>query len=202
MAYGVVLAGLILLGLGLGMCSQPAVEACQELLARFSSGVLPAPWSRRKTAALDCLFPQSAGALPCPLFHLISDSPDQVIAAVRRLGAGQDRGAVPALLLLLSDCVDSQHPGWRDIAESATEALGQIGDRRALPLLLRLENVRGIGIIPVIRQAISQIEPRSSLLRPGRTGLEPPETLLRSARNKDLPHDPALLVRPLEPGAA
>jgi hypothetical protein len=74
------------------------------------------------------------------------------------------------------------------------EALTKIGDRRALPILYRIENVRGIGFITNIREAIAAIEPQTSLLRPGSADL-PPETLLRPVQSRVGPDEPALLLR-------
>jgi len=106
-----------------------------------------------------------------------------IIKAARTLGDARDATAVPSLLLVLERCVDTQQPGWRDIAEALAEALGKIGDGRALPLLVRLENVRGIGFIPSIRGAIAEIEPQSSLLRPGSAVPADHAVLLRSVRS-------------------
>jgi hypothetical protein len=69
-----------------------------------------------------------------------------------------------------------------------------IGDRRALPLLYRIENVRGIGFISTIREAIAAIEPQTSLLRPGSADLLP-DTLLRPVQARMEPEEPKLLLR-------
>jgi len=96
---------------------------------------------------------------------------------------------------VLESCVSYQPLGWREIAVASTDALAQIGDPRSLPLLRRLETVRGIGLIPNIRHAIAIIDPQANLLRaeyglnavpeyllrPAKEIAEAPETLLRSA---------------------
>ena len=50
-------------------------------------------------------------------------------------------------------------------------------------MIARLENVRGIGFIPSIRNAIAEIEPQSSLLRAGSADDSQQEMLLRPARS-------------------
>jgi hypothetical protein len=115
-----------------------------------------------------------------------------VIEAAEKLGAARDTTAVPALLWVLEECVVVQRPGWCEVAEALANALGQIGDARALPLLYRLDNVCGIGLIPSIRQAIAVIEPQSVLLRPGSPD---PQTLLRPAQTRSPETDPAILLR-------
>ncbi|MCS6777515.1 MAG: HEAT repeat domain-containing protein [Chloroherpetonaceae bacterium] len=126
--------------------------------------------------------------------HLLGDYPPYVIEAARALGETRDPTAVPALLRVLEQCVDMQRPSWREIAEAIIDALAQIGDRRALPLLYRIENVRGIGLIPCIREAIAAIEPQTSLLRPG-CPQSLSEALLRPARHQPECEEPALLLR-------
>jgi HEAT repeat protein len=118
-----------------------------------------------------------------------------VIEAAEKLGEAQDTTAVPALLLVLEDCVNVQRPCWRDVAEALIHALARIGDRRALPLLYRLETVRGIGVISTIRSAIATIEPQTSLLRAGSADDSVPESLLRPASALEAESDPALLLR-------
>ena len=100
---------------------------------------------------------------------LYTDHAPNVAVAARRLADAKDRSSVPALCAALEQCVNAQRPGWRDAAASISDALSQIGDGRALPLLRELENVRGIGFIPHVRSAIARIEPQASLLRPGQT---------------------------------
>ena len=132
-----------------------------------------------------------------PLLH--GEYSPYVIEAAEALGRERDMTAVPALLVVLQRCVDEQRPGWRDVAEALVKALAGIGDRRALEPLYRLENVRGIGIIPAIREAIAAIEPQTSLLRPGSIDGALSETLLRPAQGiPESDADPALLLRALE----
>ena len=90
-----------------------------------------------------------------------------VILAAERLGEARDTTAVPDLMSALERCVETQPPGWSECAAALANALARIGDRRALPLLYRLDNVRGIGLIPAVRNAIAAIEPQTSLLRAG-----------------------------------
>ncbi|HLK61152.1 MAG TPA: HEAT repeat domain-containing protein [Chthonomonadaceae bacterium] len=120
-----------------------------------------------------------------------------VIEAAEKLAEERDTTAVPALLTALQRCVDQQRPGWSEVAEALVKALARIGDRRALALLYRLENVRGIGIIPSIREAIAAIEPQTSLLRPVSAEGSLPETLLRPAQGvTPSENDAVLLLRP------
>src|ERR1041385_3638572 len=118
-----------------------------------------------------------------------------VIDTAVRLAEERDVTAVPALIIALQRCVDQQSPGWREVAEALVLALARIGDRRALNLLYRLENVRGIGIIPSIREAIAAIEPQTSLLRPGSADDALTETLLRPAHSTPTPDNDAVLDR-------
>lgn len=111
--------------------------------------------------------------------QLTGNFPEFIIQAAEQLGCHRDFSAVPALMRALEECVDVQRPGWRDVAESLVRSLAAIGDRRSLPLLQRLENVRGIGLIPIIRSSIDSIEPQTSLLRPGSATGAPCDLLLR-----------------------
>ena len=120
-------------------------------------------WSRQLRTAKERETPLAASLIP----QLYGAYPPYVIEAAEKLGESKDRTAVPALMHVLEQCVDSQRPGWRDVAAALADALAAIGDGRALDLLYRLENVRGIGFIPNIRNAIAVIEPQAVLLRAG-----------------------------------
>ncbi|MDE2126139.1 MAG: hypothetical protein KGJ62_06080 [Armatimonadetes bacterium] len=133
--------------------------------------------------------------------QLLGDYGPFVIDAASRLGMANDPTAVPVLMRALDQYVEAQRPGWRDVAEEIVQALGKLGDRRALPLLRRLETVRGIGFIGALRAAIASIEPQTSLLRPG---VHAVHTLLRPSRSALERADRDELVRPtaeLEAGA-
>ncbi len=119
-----------------------------------------------------------------------------VIEAAGRLGEARDMTAVPALMELLEGCVNHQNPGWRDVAAAVADALAQIGDVRSLPHLKRLENVRGIGLIPNIRKAIAIIEPQANLLRPGPDEDNVPQNLLRPAQSTT--EEPSLMLRAVD----
>ncbi len=121
-----------------------------------------------------------------------------VIEAAERLGEARDVSAVPALIVALEHCVETQRPGWRDRAAALADSLGRIGDRRALPLLYRLDNVRGIGLIPAVRNAIASIEPQTSLLRAGSADNVPPQSLLRSVAQRPETEEAAILLRSAE----
>ncbi|MCW3100963.1 MAG: hypothetical protein JWL77_6581 [Chthonomonadaceae bacterium] len=117
-----------------------------------------------------------------------------VVEAAERLGAARETTAVPALMHVLEQTVNTQPPDWCETAEALVIALGKMGDRRALPLLQRLSNVRGIGLLTVVHEAIDRIEPETSLLRPGSADDLPREILLRPAES--CPEtDPATLLR-------
>ncbi len=126
---------------------------------------------------------------------LCTDHAPNIIRAAEKLGEARDSSAVPALMHTLEDVVDVQSPQWREAAVALVAALERIGDRRALPLLNRLENVRGIGLIPAIRHAIAAIEPQTSLLRPG-VDQDAPRSLLRPAMSTEA--DSTILIRPAE----
>jgi hypothetical protein len=140
---------------------------------------------------------EASDTVLCLVQELKSDYNPDAIAAAQRLGEQRDMSAVPSLIAVLETCVDEQRPGWCDVAAAIADALAAIGDRRALAVLYRLETVRGIGLIPSIRNAIAIIEPQTSLLRPGGLGYEPPQILLRATRTGGL-DDHALLLHPQE----
>jgi len=125
---------------------------------------------------------------------LYGDFKPYVIEAAEKLGAARETTAVPALMHVLEQTVNTQPPDWCDTAEALVVALGKMGDRRALPLLVRLSNVRGIGLLTVVNEAINRIEPETSLLRPGSADDLPRDLLLRPAAS--CPEaDPTLLLR-------
>lgn len=117
-----------------------------------------------------------------------------IVEAAERLGGAREAAAVPALMHVLEQTVNTQPPDWCYTAEALVVALGKMGDRRALPLLHRLSNVRGIGLLTVVHEAIDRIEPETSLLRPGSAEDLPRETLLRPAESCP-ESDPAILLR-------
>ncbi len=129
--------------------------------------------------------------------QLKSDSVPCVVQAAQKLGDAKDLSAVPVLCAALETSVNAQRPGWRDASAALADALAQIGDARALPLLYKLENVRGIGFIPNIRSAIARIEPHANLLRPGtQSDTDREQSLLRPLPNRDSIEPPAQLLRP------
>ncbi len=194
---------LFVLGIALGGLSSLSSEAWAALTCGVGS-VGVGVWLRRKTArwlresrALRAdQTSELAETLTPQLFGAYSD---YVIEAAERLGAARDASAVPALMCVLERWVDAQRPGWREVSETLANALAQIGDRRALALLYRLENVRGIGFIPSIRGAIAAIEPQTSLLRPGSADFLIHETLLRPAQGRLANEEAAVLLRALPP---
>ena len=121
-----------------------------------------------------------------------------VIEAANQLAEARDATAVPVLITALEQCMENQPPGWSERASALANALARIGDRRALPLLYRLDNVRGIGLIPAVRNAIAAIEPQTSLLRPGSIHDVPPHTLLRSVKQRPDAKEAAILLRSAE----
>lgn len=133
--------------------------------------------------------------------HLFGDYSPYIIEAAEQLGAAKDMTAIPALMQALENCADAQRPGWREVAEVLVQTLAQIGDARALPLLYKLENVRGIGFIPAIRTAIAGLEPQTSLLRPGSADdTLAPVTLLRPMKHRMNEQEKELLLRATESG--
>ena len=125
---------------------------------------------------------------------LYGDYTPYIVEAAERLGESREATAVPALMYVLEQTVNTQPPGWRDTAEAMAVALGKMGDRRALPLLYRLTNRRGLGLLTAVHEAIDRIEPQTSLLRPVSADDLPTETLLRPAEF-GAESDPALLLR-------
>lgn len=127
-----------------------------------------------------------------PMLH--GDYTPYVVEAAQRLGDARETTAVPALMYVLEQAVNTQPPGWCDRAEALAVALGKMGDRRALPLLYRLTNWRGIGLLTAVHEAIDRLEPQTSLLRPGSADDLPTETLLRPA-DRGPESDSTLLLR-------
>jgi hypothetical protein len=158
------------------------------LLWRTGSG-----WTQQHRIHRACkrISPLAEAEIP----QLLGDYSPYIIEAAAKLGEARDTTAVPALLGVLEIWVNAQRPGWGDVAEALIQALERIGDRRALPLLNRLLNVRGIGILPAIRSAIAAIEPQTSLLRPGCSESAAPEWLLRPIKDDFAESNPALLLR-------
>jgi hypothetical protein len=177
---------LLLMGIALGGLAVFTSEVAEHLAAWmgvFSGGLwlrcAGQRWRRQRE-----LRPTQPSELAAELTqHLTGNYTPYVIEAAEKLGEARDVTAVPALVQVLERCVDTQHPGWRDVAEAVANALARIGDRRALPLLYRLETVRGIGFIPSIRNAIAEIEPQTSLLRAGSADAEQQKVLLRPVRS-------------------
>jgi hypothetical protein len=132
--------------------------------------------------------------------RLQENHPLNIITAAQKLGAARDVTAVPDLMDALERCVETQPPGWSECAAALANALARIGDRRALPLLYRLDNVRGIGLIPAVRNAIAAIEPQTSLLRAGSAFDVSPDSLLRSVQARPDANESAILLRSGERG--
>ena len=164
------------------------------ILLTYLFGILGKRWYRKRRLAED---ERSPLALRLTSDLLGNQSPD-IIEAAELLGESRDVTAVPILILALERCIEAQPPGWSERATALAKALGQIGDRRALPLLYRLDNVRGIGLIPAVRNAIAAIEPQTSLLRPGSAEGMTPELLLRPMGMRSDPEEAHTLLRSQE----
>ena len=133
------------------------------------------------------------------VLELRGEYPPYIIEAAEQLGKARDRAAVPALIHVLEQAAENQRPGWRDVAASVADALGAIGDGRALDVLYRLENVRGIGFIPNIRRAIAIIEPQAVLLRASSASDSVQSALLLRPARGGGESDKSLLLRAAEP---
>ena len=155
-------------------------------------------WSRQLKTAKERETPLAAALIP----QLYGAYPPYVIEAAEKLGESKDRTAVPALMHVLEQCVDSQRPGWRDVAAALADALASIGDGRALDLLYRLENVRGIGFIPNIRNAIALIEPQAVLLRAGSADDAVQAAMLLRPASGSKEREAGLLLRPVDSEAS
>jgi hypothetical protein len=191
---------LLLLGAALGGLTIVTSELCERFMDWMGMfGGVPTPGNsrRRWRNSRDLRRTPPSQQTAARIEQLMGNHPPYVIEAAKELGDSQDAAAVPALLEVLERCVDTQHPGWRDVAEVVVDALARLGDRRALPLLYRLETVRGIGFIPSIRNAIAEIEPQTSLLRAGSADAELQKALLRPAR-ADAEDGATMLLRSVE----
>lgn len=203
-AYLMIGIGLSLLVAGLCLNGLPSLPPREWPLASLLSGLslvgvsvwlqrIGQHWVRRRQVPRASRSESTFASTLTP--QLYGEYSEYVIEAARQLGEARDLTAVPALLYVLEECVNEQRPGWRDVATALANALSTIGDRRALPLLYRLDNVRGIGLIPAIRDAIAAIEPQSSLLRASGTDAMFADTLLRPAHGYRPAEDPQVLLR-------
>ena len=129
------------------------------------------------------------------MMALASEHAPNVVVAAQRLGNQKAVHAVSELMWTLDSWVNHQPAGWREVAVAIVEALVNIGDVRALPLLRHLENVRGIGFIPQIRNALATMEPQANLLRPGSPKDALPAELLRPLPMRHPEEEPSLLLR-------
>ena len=194
-ALAAVLLLLIGLGVALMLAAHPGVAACASALGAIT-GFLCAWRGLRRRRRVRRLKTTQVSPLAETLTPLLQDSfSPHVIEAAEKLGAARDKSAVPALIAALERCVETQPPGWSEQAAALANALAQVGDRRALELLYRLDNVRGIGLIPAVRSAIAAIEPQTSLLRAGSQYDITPHLLLRSAHHQTDPNETAILLR-------
>lgn len=148
-------------------------------------------WKQKQRITQEGYSPLAAKLTP----NLLGSYSPYVIEAAEQLGEARDVTAVPVLITALERCMENQPPGWSERASALANALARIGDRRALPLLYRLDNVRGIGLIPAVRNAIAAIEPQSSLLRPGSIHDVPSHALLRSVQHRPDAKEAATLLR-------
>ncbi len=154
-------------------------------------------WFRQELQGKRAVAEASPEAAPW-VNRLFGNYPPYVVEAAEELGAARDITSVPALMFVLENCVAQQPAGWREEAEALANALGQIGDGRALPMLKRLENVRGIGFIPAIRSAIASIEPNSSLLRASSQHSAEMKTLLLPGTSLESEQERQILLRVAE----
>jgi hypothetical protein len=191
---------LLLLGAALGGLTIVTSELCErfmEWMGVFGGGHWVRHTGRRIRQSRELRGVQPSELASELIQQLSGNDPPHIIEAAHKLSEARDATAVPALVQVLERCVDTQQPGWRDVAEAVADALAIIGDRRALPLLYRLETVRGIGFIPSIRHAIAAIEPQSSLLRAGSPDAEQQKVLLRPVRS-DAEDGATVLLRSVE----
>ncbi len=194
---------LLVLGIALGGLSEVPFSAWQEMLGGaglflVGRSLLRALRQCRMAVSLRRSQRHESSLASSLTPQLFGEYSPYVIEAAEKLGQERDLTAVPALMRALEQSVENQRPGWMEQSAALANALAQIGDRRALPLLNRLDNVRGIGFIPAIRNAITAIEPHSSLLRPGSVDGAIPETLLRPAQGRYAEEPPTVLLRAVE----
>ena len=211
MKYIIDAAGMCLVVMGAALLLIGLTYGLVALLGETSSGVtlagaaaLVGLWTRRGVTLLkrrrkvERAAVTNSPAVAARIAELYGEYPPYVIEAAQQLGQERDRTAVPALLHVLEQTAENQRPGWRDVGAALTDALAEIGDGRALELLYRLENVRGIGFIPNVRNAIAVIEPQSVLLRAsGENGSAQAALLLRPAHGAG-ETDKTLLLRAAE----
>ena len=116
-------------------------------------------WLRRWKAHLDPHLPAHVSRL---IEKLSSVNRNQRIEAATLLGEIHDCRAVPALIRAIE-----RHPSDPLFLQAAVEALGRLGDSRALPALYPLTTGRNFSLMEAARQAVDSIEPKAVLLRAG-----------------------------------
>ena len=72
----------------------------------------------------------------CPALSPEADSKEQ-LRAIKEAAAQKNARAVPELIKLIESIFDPYEPSTRQLLESAVRALGEIGDRRAIPTLMK-----------------------------------------------------------------
>jgi hypothetical protein len=110
-----------------------------------------------------------------------------IIESAEKLGVCNEPSVTPALLLVLERAVAEQRSSWQDIVEAIIEALGNLGDPRALPVLESLRNVKEIRNLSALRIAIERLGVSAShaqLLRPVAYDPTVKSMLLRSAADR------------------
>ena len=113
-----------------------------------------------------------------------------VVEAAEKLGSSGEPAVSSSLLLVLEQAVAEQRPGWEDVAAALIEALGNVGDARALSVLDSLQGVQGVCNLPSLAIAIEQLTVAAShaqLLRPIDYFIDPAakSALLRPAAELD-----------------
>lgn len=118
------------------------------------------------------------------------------IEAAEQIGELRDRGAVPLLMFAIEGLMMEKPGGWREMASATVGALRRIGDRKPLPLLRRLQNMRGSDEIEGLTECIAEMEGASVLLRPAANERSTGETLVRPAGCDSQLDGPEILLRP------
>ncbi len=112
--------------------------------------------SRRRIIQVDRAAVSMSDASKALILELNGGYTPYVIEAAEKLGLSEELSVSPALLLVLERAVAEERAGWEDIAKAIIEALGNLGDPRALPVLLSLQTVKGVRHLPSLKTAIEE----------------------------------------------
>ena len=111
--------------------------------------------------------------------RLIGDYAPFSIEAANELGKLRDLSGAPILMYGIERLIADEPGGWREMISAMVGALREIGDPKALPLLQRLQKMRGADEITGLTATIAELEHLIGLLRPTECETQSGEILVR-----------------------